>query len=73
MASDLKSDIKYLPQHCQFLRQEVWAILKEQQDHSCRVVNCLDKAEACYTRPCVFTTNGGEWPFSSTTTLSPVI
>lgn len=66
MGVDQKTSIKYLSQHCRFLDQEVWAILKEQQDHSWRVVNCLDKADACLSHRCVFTTCRGEWPFAAT-------
>lgn len=59
-----RSDVKYLPQFCPFLKREVWAILTQQADGRWRVVNCLDKDRACFQEPCAFTTDGGEWPFS---------
>ena len=55
--------VKYLPRYCPFLREEVWAILTQQADGTWRVVNCLDKAKACFQYPCAFTTDGGDWPF----------
>ena len=67
MPSDERSDIKYLPQRCPFLNQDVWAILTRQPDGSWRVVNCLDKEEGCFSLSCAFTSCGGEWPFALTT------
>ena len=62
MTSD-RPEIKYRPCQCAFLRKEVWAILTRQSQGTWHIVNCLDKDAACYAQACVFTTDGGEWPF----------
>lgn len=71
MATDPRGDVKYLPQHCPFLQQDVWAILTRQPDGSWRIVNCLDKGPGCYTMDCVFTTDGGQWPFKLSAAVPP--
>ncbi len=63
MSSDERPEVQYLPQHCPFLNQDVWAILTRQADGSWRIVNCLDKTEGCFLMDCAFTTCGGDWPF----------
>ena len=65
MVATDRPDVKYLPRHCPFLKQEVWAILTQQADGTWRIVNCLDKEKDCFRHPCAFTTDGGEWPFDA--------
>jgi len=60
-----RPDVKYLPQHCPFLKKEVWAILTQQTDRILKIVNCLDKDSSCFQQPCAFTSDGGEWPFDT--------
>ena len=60
-----RRDVKYLSQHCPFFKKEVWAILVQQADGTWRIVNCLDKHEPCFKHDCVFTVDGGEWPFDN--------
>ena len=67
-------NLKYLPQHCPFLKREVWAIVVKQADGSWQIVNCLDKDRICYDQGCAFTIDGGQWPFQDTprpTSLTP--
>ena len=56
--------IKYLPCRCPFLNETVWAILTQQSDGTWRIVNCLDKDTPCFSQPCAFTTDGGQWPYA---------
>lgn len=58
-----KVEFRYEPKRCALLEREVWAILTKQPDGAWRVVNCLDKEEACFKRDCAFTTDHGEWPY----------
>ena len=58
-----RPEIKYLPYFCGFVGRDVWAIATRQADGGWRVVNCLDKDKDCFHIACVFTTDGGEWPF----------
>ena len=58
-----RPEMKYVPRHCPFLNEEVWAILTKQADGNWKVVNCLDKDERCFEHSCAFTTDGGTWPF----------
>ena len=58
-----RPDIKYLACDCPFVKREVWAILTQQTDGTWKVVNCLDKENACDQYGCAFTTHGGRWPF----------
>ena len=60
-----KVEFRYQSAYCAVLRKHVWAILTQQQDGTWRVVNCLDKEEACFTLDCAFTTSGGQWPYAS--------
>ncbi|GEM_PF-2939735 len=60
-----RPDVKYVPCQCCLLNQEVWAIASKQRDGTWKVVNCLDKDEPCFHRPCAFTTDGGQWPFAA--------
>lgn len=53
----------YLPRSCALRNQEAWAILIEQTDGEWKIVNCLDKDTECFSHECVFTTDGGGWPF----------
>ena len=55
--------VKYLPYFCEFLGREVWAVMTKAPDGGWRVVNCLDKEKDCFHIACIFTTDGGEWPF----------
>ncbi|MBI2885131.1 MAG: hypothetical protein HYY15_03045 [Candidatus Omnitrophica bacterium] len=54
---------KYLPKHCRFFDREAWAILIKPANGDWKIVNCLDKHAPCFERRCVFTRNGGGWPF----------
>jgi hypothetical protein len=65
-----RPEMKYLPRQCPFLKKEVWAILTKQADGSWRIVNCLDKDKACFEQACVFTTDGGAWPFAQASATS---
>jgi len=58
-----RSDMQYCAQPCPFLQHEVWAICTKQTDSTWRIVNCLDKSETCFSHPCLFAVDGGEWPF----------
>ena len=58
-----RPSVKYLPSYCPFRKQEVWAIMTQQADGAWKIVNCLDKARACFEEPCAFTSAGGDWPF----------
>jgi len=60
-----RPDVQYCPKHCAFLRQDVWAICMKQADGGWKIVNCLDKDDVCFSHPCAFTTDGGEWPFAN--------
>ncbi len=55
--------VKYLARHCSFVKREVWAILTKHPDGTWKIVNCLDKDNACFQHDCAFTTDGGGWPF----------
>lgn len=57
-------EFRYEPRYCTFFGKHVWAIRTRQSDGSWRVVNCLDKDEACFRIDCVFTTSGGMWPYA---------
>ena len=61
-----RSNVKYIPRPCPFLKKEVWAILTKQRDSSWRIVNCLDKDKNCFELNCAFCTDGGQWPFHDT-------
>ena len=63
MGDSEKPEVKYLARHCPFVKREVWAILTEHPDGVWNIVNCLDKDTVCFQHACVFTTDGGEWPF----------
>jgi hypothetical protein len=41
----------------------VWAILTKPAQKKWRIVNCLDKDRQCFQKNCVFTQDGGHWPF----------
>jgi len=60
-----RSEMKYLPRRCRFLKEEVWAILIQQAGGRWEIVNCLDKHEPCFKHDCVFTTDDGQWPFDA--------
>lgn len=62
-----RSDVKYVPRLCPFLKREVWAIVTKQADGAWRIVNCLDKHHQCFEQECVFTVDGGGWPFDDVT------
>ena len=63
METESKVEFRYQPKYCAFLRKVVWAIVTRQADGSWRIVNCLDKDEACFSLDCAFTTDQGEWPY----------
>jgi hypothetical protein len=56
-------DVRYQLCRCQFFNEYVWAIRTKQPDGSWKIVNCLDKHEPCFSVPCAFTSDQGEWPF----------
>lgn len=56
-------EFKYQPIRCALLNKQVWAILTKQPNGSWRIVNCLDKDEACFGLNCAFTTDDGDWPY----------
>ncbi len=60
-------EFQYQPTYCALQGKNVWAILTQQPDGSWRTVNCLDKDESCFSVDCAFTTDQGEWPYSSVT------
>ena len=68
MGTEAKVEFRYEPKLCKFLGKHVWAILTQQPDGTWRVVNCLDKDEACFGLECAFTTDNGEWPYETSTT-----
>ena len=63
MAHEQRGSVRYHPTRCVLLGKEVWAILAKQPDGSWRIVNCLDKDEACFGLDCAFTTSCGQWPY----------
>ena len=65
MSAMSKTEVRYRPTTCTVLRRQVWAILTQEPDGTWRVVNCLDKDEACFSLDCAFTTSGGQWPYAS--------
>ena len=71
MAADGHEEFRYEPKQCRFLRQVVWAIVTQQPEGSRRIVNCLDKDEACFGLNCAFTTDGGEWPYNLSLAEAP--
>ncbi|HEX9780544.1 MAG TPA: hypothetical protein VGB20_04945 [bacterium] len=60
-----RGEVKYLPCTCALTQRSVWAILLQHAPGKWRVVNCLDKDPACFRVDCVFTTDGGAWPFDA--------
>ena len=64
MSAGSKTEVRYQPVDCAVLRKHVWAILTRQPVGAWRVVNCLDKDEACFSLDCAFTTSGGQWPYA---------
>ena len=65
MKAKAKVEFRYEPKYCTLLGKHVWAIRTQQSDGAWRVVNCLDKDETCFTLDCIFTSDGGEWPYKS--------
>ena len=63
MGREPKVEFRYYPTTCALREKEVWAILTKQPDGSWRIVNCLDKDEACFGVDCSFTTSCGQWPY----------
>ena len=63
MAIESRVEFRYQPTYCAILRKPVWAIMTRQPDGAWRIVNCLDKDEACFHLDCAFTTDQGEWPY----------
>ena len=45
------------------MQRNVWAMLTRAPDGSWKIVNCLDKDLDCFGKECVFTMDGGHWPF----------
>ena len=60
-----RPEIRYRPCRCRLLHRTVWAILTKQAQKNWRIVNCLDKDRRCFQKHCVFTQDGGHWPFDS--------
>ena len=48
---------------CPFFQRKVSPSVVAQADGERRIVNCLDKDQACFEHACAFTTDGGDWPF----------
>ena len=77
MGAEAPIEFRYQPTYCALLRKTVWAIRAKQPDGTWRIVNCLDKDEACFSLECAFTTDHGTWPFpaggpaSSRATIQP--
>ena len=65
MSDSGRIEFRYQPKHCALLGKTVWAIMTRQPDGSWRIVNCLDKDEACFSLSCAFTTDAGEWPYKT--------
>ena len=63
MEAETKAEFRYKPKFCTLLGKYVWAIVTRQTDGTWRIVNCLDKDEACFGLDCRFTTDHGEWPY----------
>jgi hypothetical protein len=63
MGADANPGFRYDPRFCSLLRKRVWAIRTKQPDGTWRIVNCLDKDEACFGLNCAFTTDQGAWPY----------
>ena len=55
--------VRYLSRRCPFFQRDVWAIVTRQPDRRWKIVNCLDKDNACCAQPCALTVDGGTWPF----------
>ena len=71
MDTESTAEFRYQPKYCAFLRTVVWAIVTRQADGSWRIVNCLDKDEACFSLDCAFTTDHGEWPYKPSPAEQP--
>ena len=63
MGGEARPEVRYQPRYCTVLGKHVWAIRTCQPDGSWRIVNCLDKDEACFTLDCIFTSDRGRWPY----------
>ena len=63
MDSEMRPAVRYQPRYCTILGKYVWAITTRQSDGSWKIVNCLDKDEACFSLDCAFTTDQGVWPY----------
>jgi len=63
MSIDAPRELRYEPRYCTLRHDTVWAIVAKQANGSRRIVNCLDKDQACFGTNCAFTTDCGEWPF----------
>jgi hypothetical protein len=70
MSEQTEVEFRYQPRYCTLLGKYVWAIRTRQPDGTWRVVNCLDKDEACFHLDCAFTTDHGQWPYKA---VSPEI
>ena len=73
MSVPSKPEFRYQPRYCSLLGKYVWAIRTKQSDGTWRVVNCLDKDDACFHLDCAFTTDQGEWPYKSALAEEPSI
>ena len=65
MEAETRVEFRYQPKYCAFLRKKVWAIVTLQSDGTWKIVNCLDKDEACFHLDCAFTSDAGEWPYKA--------
>jgi len=63
MVEDSKVRLRYKAAHCSFLKKQVQAIGVPYPDGMHRIVNCQDKDTECFEHDCIFTRDGGEWPF----------
>ncbi|MBI4598559.1 MAG: hypothetical protein HY737_09200 [Candidatus Omnitrophica bacterium] len=65
MARAKTVECQYAPKMCALLGKEVWAIMTRPPGGTWRIVNCLEKEEACGVLPCAFTTADGGWPYTN--------
>jgi len=71
METEARVEFRYQPKYCAFLRTKVWAIVTKRADGSWKIVNCLDKEDACFHLGCAFTSDGGEWPYKTSRSEQP--
>lgn len=65
MSTEPHVEFRYHPNYCTVMRKSVWAIVTRQPDGTWRIVNCLDKDDACFKCNCAFTVDHGQWPYET--------